>query len=148
MYKKKSYFILLFVWAFLGVFNASGQNNAGWEPVYLQVTGANIIDGVEAFFQTNACNGEDVLCLKFINHNKYSVRLEWFDAVFTQELKWINKDQSENKKSITLPAETEAKGTCLNNNYSELTIKVNNFVVGKNDFKRYSASQLNIIPVQ
>ncbi|MES2593034.1 MAG: hypothetical protein V4608_14220 [Bacteroidota bacterium] len=148
MYKKKYYFVLLLVWAFSGSNNVSAQNNSGWEPIYLQVTGANTMDGVEASFQMNTCNGEDVLCIKFINRNKYPVKLEWFDAVFTQELKWINKDQPENRKTITLPAETEAKGSCSSNAYPELTIKLKDFIAGKKDFKRYSASQLRVISVQ
>lgn len=106
------------------------------------------MNGVEAFFTEAICNGEDIIHVRFNNHNEYPVKLEWFDAVFTQGLKWINKDQPGEKKSITLPAHVEVKGTCLNNQVPELSIKVKDFVVDKKEFKRYAASNLVIIPVQ
>lgn len=128
-------------------FRIDAQTN-DWQPIYLLVTGANTMDGVEASFQLNTCNGEDVVFVKFINHNEYAVKVEWFDGVFTQELKWVNKEQAGDKKSITLAAKAESKGTCLNNSYPELIIKVKDFVAGKKDFKRYSSSQLMIVAVR
>lgn len=106
------------------------------------------MDGVEASFQINTCNGEDVIYIKFINRNENTVKLEWFDAVFSQELKWINKDQTSNKKSLILPAVKEVKGECSSKLYPELVVKIRDFVADKKDVKRYSTSQLKVIAVQ
>lgn len=138
---------LLLILFFFSNLRLDAQTN-DWQPIYLLATGANTMDGVEASFQLNTCNGEDVVHVKFINHNEYAVKLEWFDDVFTQELKWINKEQAGNKKSITLAAKAEAKGACLNNSHPELIIKVKDFVATKKDFKRYSSSQLMIVAVR
>lgn len=106
------------------------------------------MDGVEASFQLNTCNGEDVVYLKFINHSSNPVKLEWTDAVFTHELKWINKDEAKDKKSLQIPAKAEVKGNCSNNVDPELFVKLKDFVIDKKDFKRYSASHLKVIAVQ
>lgn len=141
------YFLLL---AFISYYShkVHAQSNLDWQPIYLTPGGGNTVDGVEASFQINTCNSEDKIYLRFVNHNKYNVKLEWFDAVFTQELKWINKDQVEDKKSLILPANVEATGKCSNILYPELVIKVKNFVADKKEVKRYLASQLKVNTVQ
>ncbi len=106
------------------------------------------MDGVEAYFQLSTCNGENVVYVKFINHNDYSVKLEWFDAVFTQELKWINKDEERNKKSVLIAPQKEAIGACSGQGSAVLIINLKDFVADKNEFKRYSAYQLNVLAVQ
>ena len=106
------------------------------------------MDGVEASFQINTCDGKDVVLIKFINHNLNPVKIEWFDAVFSQELKWYNKDQEADKKSLVLPAKTELKGECSNLLYPTLVVKLKDFVNDTKDFKRYAASQLKVLPVQ
>lgn len=126
----------------------NSQTNAGWQPIYLLISGSNIMDGIEADFQINTCNGEDIVYVKFINHSAYPVKLEWFDAVFSQELKWINKDKAEDKKSLILPASSEAKGDCLNNKFPELIVKIKDFVADKKDFKRYSSLHLSVTAVK
>lgn len=136
--------ILLLVLIISPTIRMNAQTN-DWQPIYLLVTGANMMEGVEASFQLNTCNGEDIIYVKFINHNEYVVKLEWFDAVFTQELKWVNKEEAGDRKSITLAAKAEAKGTCLNNVNPELIIKVKDFVASKKDVKRYCSSQLMIV---
>lgn len=147
MKKKIINLILLLVLIISSNVRVSAQTN-DWQPIYLLVSGANTMEGVEASFQLNTCNGEDVIYVKFINHNEYAVKLEWFDGVFSQELKWVNKEQAGDKKTITVPAKAEAKGTCLNNSNLELVIKVKDFVANKKDVKRYSTSQLMIVPVK
>lgn len=141
------FLILLLVLIISSNIRVDAQTNK-WQPIYLLVTGANTMEGVEASFQLNTCNGEDVIQVKFINHNEYAVKLEWFDGVFSQELKWVNKELAGDKKSITLAAKAEAQGTCLNNSNPELIIKIKDFVASKKDVKRYSSSQLLIVPMK
>ena len=148
MCKRTLFFILLTGLFFFVLPNLTAQNNSEWQPIFLQVTGANTMNGVQASFQINSCNGIDVVYVKFINHNQYPVKIEWFDGIFTQELKWIYKNSPSDKKSITLPINGEAIGDCFNNHYKELIVKLNDFVAEKKDFKRYSASQLMVIAIQ
>lgn len=106
------------------------------------------MDGVEASFQVNTCNGVDIIYIKFINHNANAVKIEWFDAVFSQELKWNSKETPADKKSLVLSANAEVKGECSKNLYLELFVKVKDFVADKKDFKRYSASRFKVVSVQ
>ncbi len=122
--------------------------NPDWQPIYLLVNGGNTMDGIEASFQLSKCNQEDVVYVKYVNHNTYPVKVEWFDAVFTQELKWINEERVAAKKSITLSANEEAKGECLKSANAKLVVKIKDFIKDKKDFKRYSASQLTITAVK
>ena len=146
---KKKYFFIFLISLFISVaYQVHAQSNTEWQPIYLTPGGGNTIDGVEASFQVNTCNGEDVIYIKFLNHNEYAVKLEWFDAVFTQELKWINNEQPDEKKSLQLIANKEIVGKCSNNLYPELVIKVKKFVAEKKDVKRYLVSRLIVISVQ
>src|ERR1017187_5825495 len=55
---------------------ASAQNNQDWLPIYLNIVGDNKMNGVEASFQVNTCNGEDMIYIKFVNQNNYPVKIE------------------------------------------------------------------------
>ena len=108
MNKKILFFILLLlvVLFFAPQNKLAAQNTSTWQPIFLQVTGGNTMDGIEASFQLNKCNGLDVVYIKFFNHNDYPVKIEWTDAVFTKELKWVNNSKGVDRKSLTLPAGT------------------------------------------
>ncbi|MES2139202.1 MAG: hypothetical protein V4511_05810 [Bacteroidota bacterium] len=147
MNKIKYFFIFLFAIVFASPQKVTAQNNSDWQPIYLLVTGDNTMDGVEAFFQINTCNGVDIVNIKFINHNANAVKIEWFDAVFSQELKWNNKEAPGDKKSMVLAANAEVKGGC-SNLYPELFVKIKDFVADKKDFKRYAASRFKVVSVQ
>jgi hypothetical protein len=122
--------------------------NADWQPIYLTAGGGNLMDGLEASFKSTSCNESNVIYIKFINHNAYPVKLEWFDAVFTQELIWIKKDEVNDKRSLTVPANSKLEGNCSNNTYPELSVKVQNFVSDPKAFKRYSTNNLIVTAVQ
>ncbi len=148
MTNKKTILIsLVIVFAFISS-KIICQTNQEWQPIFLLITGDNKMDGIEASFQVNSCNGEDVVYVKFINHNPYTVKLEWFDAIFTQGLKWINKEQEKEKKSLVIAANAEVKGECSDNKYKELVVNLKNFGTDKKDVKRYSSSQLMVTSVQ
>lgn len=133
------------------IISSNHQMNAQtseWQPIYLTAGGGNLMDGLEASFKSVPCNGSDMIYVKFINHNAYPVKLEWFDAVFTQELIWIKKDQVIDKKFLTVPANGKLEGNCSSNTYPELSIKVKNFVSDLKAFKRYSTYNLTVTAVQ
>src|ERR1035437_4724363 len=70
---------------------SDGRHVQGWVPISLTFAGQNLQDGVEAFCQLSKCNGEDVVLIKLSNHNTDAITVEWADAVFTKELKWVSK---------------------------------------------------------
>ncbi len=154
MNKNLQLFILLFVLFFSSPAKVNAQNNSDWQPIYLTPGGGNMVDSVEAFFQVNSCNGDGVVFIKFINHSSHLVKIEWYDGLFTQELKWIKKELPADEKSLTLPPKTTAEGGCINSAnvagnagtvYPQLLVSLKNFSVDKNEIKRYSASRINII---
>ena len=106
------------------------------------------MDGVEASFQLNKCGTEDVVYIKFNNRNAYDVKLEWYNAVFTTDLKWITKNGEGNKKSLILPSNKEFVANCGDEKYAVLVVKLSDFVGSKESFKRFHTSELTVTPVQ
>ena len=147
--KTKFQFLIAFLFTILSsTYKVNAQNKNEWQPIFLNVIGDNKMDGVEVFFQVNSCNGEDAICIKFINHNKYTVKIEWFDEVFTHDLKWINKEKESDKKTITISSSTEKKGECFQNLYPELYVKAKTFLSDSKDFKRFKTDQLMVTAVK
>ena len=145
---KKPLFFVSLVTLFLISVPLFAQDNNAWQPMYLQVSGANVMNGVEADFQLNKCGGEDVVYIKYINTNGYDVKLQWYNAVFTTDLKWVTKNGEENKKSLVLSSRNELKGTCVDNRQAVLVVKLSDFIANKENFKRFNTSELLVTPVQ
>ena len=144
---KRVFSAKLFAFVFvLFVYRISfAQMTSDWQPIYLTVGGSNTVNGVSAFFQINICNGADVVYIKFINQNNYPVKLQWYDAVFTQEKKWVNKENPSEKKSLTLNAGSEVKGECSANNSAEVVVPLKDFIDKAENFKRYTASHFEVL---
>lgn len=128
--------------------NVFSQDKNPWQPMYLMVSGLNVMDGVEANFQLNTCGSEDVVYIKFNNRNSYDVKLEWYDAVFTNELKWITQNGEGNKRRLVLLSKNELKGSCVDSKESVLIVKLKDFVENKEKFKRFHTSELTVTPIQ
>lgn len=118
------------------------QISATWEPMYLTVSGSNLIDGVEGFFTQSTCNSEPVIFVKFVNHNTYDVKISWFDGFFTSDSKWTIKSNPQDLKNITLNAQKEISGNCSSD--PNLVIKIKDALPNASSFKRYNASSLII----
>ncbi len=146
MAKKNYILLILLTIIFSSSRKAAAQTSPNWQVLYLDVAAHTIVDGVEAFSQVNKCKGEDLVYLKLINHNPYPVKIKWFDAVQTPDLKWIKKDNIIEKKSVTVEANTEIKGDCSDNNYSECIIKLKNFIDSQKDFKQYAVYHFQVVP--
>ena len=120
----------------------SGQ--AGWNPIGFNVSGTNnTVNGVTVYYQLSTCNGEDVVFVKFVNNNNYSVNVEWYPAVFTQEHKWIKKETLQDKKSVTLNQTSALEGDCSGTK-PETVIRLSDFSIKKSDFFRYSTSNIAV----
>lgn len=137
--------LFFFIISFSNVFS---QDNSGqWEPVYLQVTGHNVMDGVEASFNKTTCGIDDVVLIKFTNTNEYPVSLAWADAVFTQDLKWVYREGDNTRRLLIVPAKSEVTGNCSNEE-SVLVVKLNALISDSKKFKRFHTSQLVVSPVK
>jgi hypothetical protein len=121
----------------------TNAQTADWTPIFLTVSGNHIVKGLEGYFQKGICNNEDVVFVKFVNTNPYSVALTWYNAVFTHEIKWYYN--ANDTKSLTVPAATTSEGTC--GGEALLIIKLSDFISDPNQFKRYCSVELTISPV-
>lgn len=136
-------FFLLIASVFaLNYFQASAQNT--WVPVHLTVAGYNTLAGVEASFQQNTCNGQDVVYIKFTNTNNYPVELTWFNAIFTNDLQWISKENPADKKTIALSANQNLQGDCADASTAVLIVNISDFIPSVSQFKRYGTVALNV----
>lgn len=133
--------------SFLLLFSVSSifaQSNIGWSPIGLAVNGKNMQNGVEAFYQLNKCNNEDVIIIKFINYNTSAVIAEWNDAVFTKELKWASNEKKDIKKSITIGGNEVILGDCSDTSQPELVVKIQDFIKNIDDFKLFRALSFHV----
>ena len=134
-----SFFLL---WAGFGTSLLFAQSN--WSPIGLDVAGHNKVNGIEASYQLNNCNGEDVVFVQLINHNKYAVTVEWYPAVFTKESKWIRKENLSDKKSIALNPNAELAGDCSGTNQM-MMIHLKDFSITADNFFRYGTSNFSVL---
>src|SRR5271165_2270451 len=74
--------------------SAFSQDASGWSGIGLRIDGGNVAYGVYAYYQLSTYNGSDVVLMKFVNSNSYPVIVEWYPEVFTNEHKWLRKDDA------------------------------------------------------
>ena len=123
------------------------QSDPDWKLLFLDIAGHTIINGVEVFSQVNTCKDEDVVFLKFINHNSHEVTVKWLDAVHTNDQKWIKKDQEADKKSLVIEANLEIKGDCSTTNYTQCIVKLKNFIDKQSNYNEYAIYHFEVSPV-
>lgn len=124
------------------------QANPDWKLLFLDIAGHTTIKGVEVYSQVSTCKDEDVIFLKFVNHNNYPVTVNWLDAVHTQDQKWIKKDQESDKKTLTIDANIETKGDCATLNYPECKIKLKDFIDKLVNYNEYAIYHFEVLPVK
>ena len=134
---------LLFVLCF-HFFISKSFAQTTWNPIGLSVSGNNTMNGVDALFQLNTCNGEDVVFMKLVNHNSYAVTVEWYPAVFTNDLKWIKKENLSDKKSIALDPNSEVASDCSGANPMMMNL-LKDFSVVASNFMRFGTTNFVII---
>jgi hypothetical protein len=135
------------VFSFLMFFSVSSlfsQTSSGWTPIGLTVNGKNMQNGVEAFYQLNKCNNEDVILIKFINYNNSTVIAEWNDGVFTKELKWANNLKKNNKKSLTIGGNEVMQGDCSGKCPPVLVVNVHDFIENIDDIKLFRTLSFHV----
>ncbi|HOY32135.1 MAG TPA: hypothetical protein PKW80_09675 [Bacteroidales bacterium] len=140
---KIKFTILSFLF-FLPVSLLLAQSDSEWSPVGLTSNGRNEAFGVEVWYQLNKCNGEDVVFIKFINHNNNKVTVEWSDAVFTKDLTWISNKKDNAVKTIVLKGNTTLAGACEDADMQTLVVKIHDFIVNSADFNRFKVASFKV----
>jgi len=134
----------LFSILFLSVSSIFAQSQPEWIPIGLTVSGKNIHSGVEAFYQVNKCNTENVVFIKFINHNTFEVVVEWQDAVFTKNLKWVKGKNEGIMKKITIEGDGVVTGDCIDINQMDLVVNVSDFIGNIDDFNSFGVNSFSV----
>lgn len=129
---------------FFSISSIFAQSNQVWSPIGLTASGKNMQNGVEAFYQLVKCNNENVVFIKFVNHNSYGVSLEWNDAVFTKDSKWVVNKNVEQSKLLMLEGNNSVSGDCSGINQSALVVKVNDFVSRMEDFNLFGINSFKV----
>ncbi len=131
-------------------FQVIAQSDSDWQPVKLDVAGHSVVSDVEAVFQKKNCNNEEVICVKFMNHNKHAVTIKWYDAILTKgnSNSWIKKDNSTAKKTLTIEAQKELSGDCSSDSSLECVIKLKDFIDNTMDYQLYAIYKFEVIEVK
>lgn len=129
---------------FLSIYSIFAQSTQEWKPIGLTASGKNTYNGVEAFYQLNKCNTETVVFIKFINHNTFEVVVEWQDAVFTKNLKWVNGKNEGIMKKIAIEGDGVVTGDCIDINQMDLVVNVNDFIGNIDDFNLFGVNSFKI----
>jgi hypothetical protein len=140
----KARIILILTVAILWPAAIMAQQPTTWTPIFLDPKGGNLSDGVEAWFQQGTCGNDAVVFVKFINTNEFPVSVQWYNSVFTTELKWINKEKE--IKTLKLEARAALAGSCESE--SVLVIKLSDFISDPSQFKRFTSTNLTVNKVK
>ena len=84
------------------------------------------------------CMAEDIVLIKLVNKNDYKVRVEWVDAIKTDE-GWIYS-KSKNTKSMYLEPGATIIGQC--DGLEKLKVNVNSILENAVAFRYFSVSGL------
>ena len=125
--------------------NTQAQTVPTWVPMKLAVAGGNSVSGVQASYTLDKCTTQDVVILKFANTNSYPVTIEWFDALFTTDLKWIKKEDVANKKTLDIPANSEIVGKCGTTENKNCVVVLNKLLPKVENLKQYNALHFTVL---
>lgn len=136
---------LIFLFALMLFASATkAQNNVEWQPVLISMDGTNGFQGVDAYYSVSNCVSGDVVFLKLVNNNTYSVKAEWINAIQTKDGKELFGSQVLNK--ISIAPKSEVKGDCQAQG-NTLTLKVNlaDYGTKTSNFSTIVGSNFNVI---
>jgi hypothetical protein len=113
---------------------ANGRQVQGWVPLHITGSEQNIKDGVEACVLSATCNGEEVMLIRFFNHNNETVTINWNDVLLTKQFQVTSKNPI-SSKSLTINANDVVQGDCSDNNHPQLIVRKNDFIKDSNESK-------------
>lgn len=119
------------------------QATENWQMFTLNIhDGTNQVDGVQGFCQVTKCNGTEVVMLKLINLNDYSVKAGWKDLVLTKDDRRLSANVAQD--SVTIGPKKEIKGDCTGNTV-QLVLKLSDFGTDIDNFKDVIASDFDFV---
>jgi hypothetical protein len=139
--KKNLLYLTFSLFLFSGI---KAQTTGNWNGILLSTDGTNGLNGVKAFYKVTTCNNNEVIELKFINTNNYTVKAGWKDIIVTKANN--NLSGNDRQDSLTLAPHAEIAGDCSGNN-AELTVKLSDFGTDVYDFKTFLASGFDFIVI-
>ncbi|PCH93467.1 MAG: hypothetical protein COB85_07015 [Bacteroidetes bacterium] len=118
------------------------NTSSDWIGAYLNVAGANNLDGVELSTQLTTCGTKEVVLLQFTNHNSYPVQIEWADAIYTKDRKWKHNETQTKEKIVTLKGNEKKEGDCnsQNDENGQLVVEINGIISSDDKFSRFAPS--------
>lgn len=134
---KKSFVTFIFLFFVLASFCQEE-----WRPIGLNMAGQNKVNGLEASYQLTTCDVNEVATLSLKNHTSQPMVVEWYPAVFSYDLKWISKENQDDKIMITLAPNSEVVGNCADKQKG-LLVYLNDFPIKSQNLKRYGMHNLN-----
>ena len=124
-------------------FSAFTNSSAEWKPVGLTMSGGNSAFGVSVYYQISDYDGQDVVLMRLVNHNLYSVKVEWNPAVFTNDHVWIKREEAVNRRSISMEANSEIAADC-SGKAPELVFRLKEFPVEAINIVRYGITGFSV----
>jgi hypothetical protein len=112
-----------------------------WQPAMLNtMDGTNSFDGVEAYYALTTCTGTEMVLVKIVNHNTYTIKAEWRDLILTQADKQLFR--SNQKNFVVLAPKSLASGSC-SGNAVQLTLRLSDFGTDAKNFKIFGTSEFD-----
>jgi hypothetical protein len=136
----KKIILMSFLLIFLAFSQAGFSQTPDWTPIFLTASGHHVKYGVEAYYQRAACGSDEVIFIKFVNTNNHPVKLEWYNAIFTQDITWVHNNNQ--LFSLIVPASTGNTGECTGE--AVLMVQLSDFIADPTKFKRFTTSQLTV----
>jgi|GEM_PF-2780559 len=143
----KTILLILNIFTIMTVFICNpvqAQQNSDWKPVGLAVTGKNVQQGVEAYYQISKCGNEDVIFVRFINNNSKPVKVEWNDGIFNSDQVWLSNSKINTRKTLNIEAFKAIEGSCNSNVCPELVLRIKDFTDNAENVRIYRALSFHV----
>ena len=136
--------ILLFAFIILFGGFLKAQSADKWQSIGMNIhDGTNHFSGVEGYCQLTSCNGVEIVLIKLINLNTYSVRASWRDLVLTNDDQRIPSEVNVVQDSVTIAPGGQVVGDCLIQ--SPLIIKLVDYGTDAANFKNIIVSDFDFV---
>ena len=128
--------------------DTKSNNFAEWTGAYLNIAGGNTAKGIEVSTKSEKCGSDDMILIRFTNHNKYPVEVEWADAFYTMNKEWKHDERQNKEKLITLQPGMSVTGSCADandKNLAQLIVKSSEIIENPDDFYKYAPSYFVVL---
>ena len=116
------------------------SNDIEWKPVLINMDGTNAFKGIDVTYMVSKCNSKDVVLLKLVNTNTYSVKAQWINVVVTKGGELFGNSKL---VSLKLAPSSENIGYC-SGKIIQLTIKLSDFGIDATNIDTFVASNFDV----